>query len=191
MGILFSCCRKKRPDIEYKRVGEGSSPDLDLEGGGGGGGDGEDDWDDWDSRPSAQSNSRPPAGGCRTAAAQQAAPELEPEPEPEPEPDPFAEMGMAPVVTKTKRHQAQSVFAKPAAPSSSKFAMGIGELEIEDAGGSPGGGWGDEDLGDELGINARRQAVEERRQARRKQREGEATSKERRQHGLAATKVTE
>ena len=119
---------------------------------------------------------------------QQADQELEPEPEPEP--DPFADMGMAPVINKTKRHQAQSVFAKPAAPSSSKFAMGANDIELEDGGGSPGGGWGDDDLGDELGINARRQAVEERRQARRKQREVEATPKERR-HGLAATKVTE
>ena len=37
---------------------------------------------------------------------QPVAPEPEPEPEQEPEDDPFADMGMAPVVSKTRRHNA-------------------------------------------------------------------------------------
>ena len=72
------------------------------------------------------------------------------EPEPEPEPDPvaeaFADMGMAPVITKTKRHMASNPWAERG-PVSSSLAMAM-----DDDGG--GAGW--EDAGDTLDLRAER-----------------------------------
>ena len=146
MGIIFSCCRKKQPEAAYKKIEERPTPDIE---GGGFGVDDDEEWDDFD----APNNS--------------AAIAVE-EPQPEPEPDPFAGFDMAPTINKTKRHNVRevNVFAKPAVPSSSMFAMGA---EAPDEG--AGGGWGDADLGDDLGVNERRRMAEERREARRKERE--------------------
>ena len=150
MGILFSCCRKRQPEAAYKKIEE-RMPDIE---GGGFGADDDEEWDDFD----APTNS---------AVA------VEEEPQPEPEPDPFAGFDMAPTINKTKRHNVRevNVFAKPAVPSSSMFAM---SAEAPDEG--AGGGWGDADLGDDLGVNDRRRAAEERREARRKEREAAQSS---------------
>ena len=174
MGILFSCCRKKKiPEPAYKKVEEVRTPDL--EGGGGGEFDDDEEWDDFDQPSGAASSphrrgsagsphSRSGAAGSPNSSA--AAAEEE---EPEPEPDPFAGFDMAPKIAKTKRHNVQSVFAKPAVPASSVFAMS--PMDAPDDG--SGDGWGDADLGDDLGLNERRRAAEERREARRKQREAQ------------------
>ena len=101
--------------------------------------------------------------------------------------DPFAGFDMAPKIEKTKRHEAKSVFAKPNAPTNSRFAMLTPEIDEADAGGS---GWGDadDDLGD-FGASEKRRAAEERRKARREQR-GEG-AREKRTLRVAAVKVVE
>jgi hypothetical protein len=185
MGILFSCCRKKRTPEggEYKKV-EAHTPDatIDLEAGG-------DDGEEWDDFP--EDNIGGSGGGsggtCGGAASHAVHVVEEPEPEPEPEPDYFAEIGgMAPKISPTKRHAAQSVFAKPAQPSSSRFAMNPDE-EI-----AAGDGWGDgDDLGD-FGVSEKRRAAKERSEARRKQREDTACrGSEKRSLKVAATRVQE
>ena len=89
---------------------------------------------------------------------------------------------MAPKIVATKRHAAQSAWAKPVVHSS-RFAMAA---EPEEA----GDGWGgDDDLGD-LGANDRRRAAEERREQRRRQREeGAGSSPREKKTGLKAAVV--
>ena len=82
---------------------------------------------------------------------------------------------MAPTIVPTKRHVAQSTWAKPVVQSS-RFAM---SAEPEEA----GDGWGgDDDLAD-LGANDRRRAAEERREQRRRQREESAGGSTREKKG--------
>ena len=150
-----------------------SMPDLEA-----GGGD-EDEWsgdDDWG----------PPSGGGGSGGGGASASSpggVSVEEEEEPEPDPFAGMDMAPKIQATKRHQAQSVWAKPAASTSSVFAM------TDDAGAD---GWGaDDDLGDTLGVNEKRKAAEQRREQRRRER-GDSGARDKPRSGrLAATKGAE
>ena len=104
--------------------------------------------------------------------------------------DPFAGFDMAPQIKKTVRHEASSVFAKPAAPSSGLFAM-TSEAEADDGGGA---GWGDDDdgLGD-FGAAEKRRAAEERRKARREQnkQQRDGKSPEKRSLRAAAVKTNE
>lgn len=161
-------------------------PDIE----GGGLEDDDEDWDDFDSHADAHrsTNVGLSAGGGGAGACAQ--PE---EPEPEPEPDPFAELGMAPTIGKTKRYNARdaNVFGKPSQPSSSMFAMSAMDAGADNA----ESGWGDSDLGDDLGVTERRRLAEERREARRREREGTASPGKREQKRsalrVAATKVSE
>ena len=157
MGILFSCCRKSKSD-DYKKVEPRSVDDIEAGGGG-------DDDEEWDEFPEVTAPAEPE------------------EPEPEPEPDPFAEMGMAPTIKPTKRHVAQSVWAQPAAPTNSRFAMTPDDASTD--------AWGDDDLAD-LGVNEKRRAAEQRREQRRRQREeGGSGAPREKPRGLAATRVAE
>ena len=186
MGIILSlCCKKKNAEPSYKKVEEQSVPDLE---GGVVDEDGE-EWDDFNARPShpsSHSRGRPPPPQPSAHPIYTAA-----EPEPEPEPDPFAGFDMAPKIGKTKRHNAReaNVFAKPAVPSSSMFSMD-NDAQLDGAG--EGGGWGDADLGDDLGVNERRRVAEERREARKKEREAAGSSgrETKRPLKVAATKVS-
>lgn len=136
------CCRRAKPANEYKKLDARSAGPIDLEGGQMGD---DEDWDDFTPQEAGPSQ-----------------PAVEEEPEPEPEPDPvaeaFADMGMAPVITKTKRHVASNPWAERG-PVSSSLAMAM-----DDDGGDSGAGW--EDAGDTLDLRAERRKQAEERVAR-------------------------
>ena len=177
MGILFSCCRKKKPaQGEYKKV-EARTPDLEA-----GGGDDDEDWDDFGDTPVQCSGG---AVRAQTTPTQRVtrADGSEAVEDAEPEVDPFAGFDMAPKINKTKRHDARDGVFTKAAPVSSRFAM------TPSGGEEAGGGWGDEDdLGDDFGVSEKRRAAEQRREARRQQREAAGPREKR---GLAASRVEE
>ena len=85
------CCRRAKPANEYKKLDARSAGPIDLEGGQMGD---DEDWDDFTPEEAGPSQPQPAA-------------EEEPEPEPDPVAEAFADMGMAPVITKTKRHVTQ------------------------------------------------------------------------------------
>ena len=182
MGGLISriCCCGKSKQADYKKLDQ-PSPGREMDDIEAGGGDDDEDWgDNW----GTGQNSSAAQGGAGAQGMQPAEP---PEPEPEPESDPFADFGMTPTVVKTKRHVAQSVWAQPAAPTSSSLLM----MESTDAA-AGGGGWGDDDdLGETLGVNAKRRAAEQRRLEREKQRDRRGDGGGREKPRLAATKVVE
>ncbi|KAL1528821.1 hypothetical protein AB1Y20_010144 [Prymnesium parvum] len=171
MGSLLSClcCRraKKPPDTRKKE----DAVVHDIEGGA----ELDEVWDEWDLDQSVQLS-------CAAAS--------EPPAEPAPaEVDPFADLGMAPVVRKTVRHNAVSVWEERRNPISSRFAMSEEEATpLMDA----GGGWAD-DLNDaglaELSGEARRKAAEEKRQQRRLERGHAGLTESRKPQKLAATRT--
>ena len=118
----------------------------------------EDDNDDeeWDDFGTQASGAVPPPVGTSQSSPAIGAPPQMAEPEPEPEPDPFAGFDMAPTIKATKRHVAQSAFAKPA-PASGRISSLLA-AEDDDASGA-GGGWGisDDDL--DFGVSERRKAA--------------------------------
>ena len=139
------CCRRAKPANEYKKLDARSAGPIDLEGGQMGD---DEDWDDFTPQEAVAGPSQPA---------------VEEEPEAEPEPDPvaeaFADMGMAPVITKTKRHVAVNPWAERG-PVSSSLAMAMDD----DGGGDSGAGW--EDAGDTLDLRAERRKQAEERVAR-------------------------
>lgn len=158
---------------QYKKVEDPRDSLDDVEGGRTPGGDMDDDddedWEDFGPPPptSGGAGAAPPPGGGGGVSQGMMAPE--PEPEEEEEVDPFAGMGMAPSITKTKRHAAPSPFAKPAPVQNTRLTSMLASMD-EDA--SAAGGWG-EDGGDDLdfGNADRRKANEERREQNRRKRE--------------------
>jgi len=149
MGAL--CCRLfcRKKQMDYKKVDEARTPDI--EGGGL-------EFDEWDEFPEEESARTPltPGGSLPPDGP-------EPEAEPEPEPEPFAGFGMAPQIVKTKRHEAASAWAPPAAPTSSRLQLSSFAMEAES---EAGGGWADDDI--DLGDGERRRVAEERRAQRRR-----------------------
>ena len=127
----------------------------------------DEDWDDF----------TPQEAGPSQPAVQ------EPEPEPEPEPDPvaeaFADMGMEPVITKTKRHLASNPWAERG-PVSSSLAMAM-----DDDGG--GAGW--EDAGDTLDLRAERRKQAEERVARNSSGRAQKTTAAQKSSRLAAVRA--
>ena len=126
----------------------------------------DEDWDDF----------TPQEAGPSQPAVQ------EPEPEPEPEPDPvaeaFADMGMEPVITKTKRHVASNPWAERG-PVSSSLAM-----EDDNDGGA---GW--EDAGDMLDLRAERRKQAEERVARNSSGRAQKTTASQKSSRLAAVRA--
>ena len=175
MGIIWSrcCCKSKKADYKKLDVQPNGSSSADIEAGGME----DDDDEEWDQFPPAAGS----GGACGGVEA-----EAMEEPEPD-EPDPFAEMGMAPKIKPTKRHAAQSVWAQPAAPTNSRFAMAAEDTSAADA------GWGGEDDLADLGVGERRRVAEQRREQRRRQREEGGLGAREKPRGLkaAATKVNQ
>jgi hypothetical protein len=187
MGGLLSrlCCCKKGGNSgrDYKKVESQSLDDKDIEAGG----DDDDDWgdqDDWEPGAAA-AKSGPAAGSTAMETA---------EPEAEPEPDPFAEFGMAPKISATKRHAAVSAWERPKGAVGGRFAMSNLAPEMDDG---DQDGWIVDDGLDGLSAVEKRRAAEQKREARRRERDAQATTngaaagKTSGRQKLAATKVSE
>tara|TARA_B110001452_G_scaffold133827_1_gene111272 strand:+ start:208 stop:810 length:603 start_codon:yes stop_codon:yes gene_type:complete len=165
-GSRLLCC-KKAPQNEYKKLDHKAGGVEDIEAGGG---DDDDEWQDFETegekslverlreqkirererelREEAQARERADSSAGQAGA--------QTDPEAEPELDPFADMGMAPVINKTKRHVASNPWA-PTAPTSSSLAMTMDDDVAGD------GGWDDDADGLEQDLRAERRKLAEER----------------------------